>query len=236
MYWSGRNPETVGWGNVDQWGRYGSIGWYLGFEGAISGSRPHRISETGWGTGSAYLENSKTTQAKYMARLYLDLYGRGVNRSTAYEFVDGQDNGFGYYGLADYNVNPKPAFYEMKSLLSLLADPGSTFSPTDKFTFYLAGNLSNVNHLLMEKRNGKRYLAIWLGVQGCNPDPVPTGPCLDAQVQPQTVTLSMQTSPSAATLYTLDSNGNMSSAKLPFANSATNVSVTDQVSIVELDP
>ena len=236
MYWSALNPETPGFGGTDQWGKYGSISWYLGYESVMSGSRPHRITETGWGTGTGYYENSPATQAKYLARLYLDLYGRGVDRSAMYEFVDGHDGGFGWYGLVDYNVNPKPSFYEMKSLIGLLGDPGSTFSPTGKFDFHLAGSTSNVNHLLMQKRNGKDYLAIWLGVQSCNPNPPSGGPCADEPIRPQVVTLSTQQTPSAARWYTFDSNGNMFNGKLSFANNTTVLTVTDQVSVVELDP
>ena len=233
IYWSARNPETLGWGNGDQWGTYGSLDWDLNWEAVMSGKRPHRISETGWGTGNFWLEVSPATQAKYLARLYLDLYGRGVNRSTMYQFIDDKQDSFGYYGLVDYSLNRKPSFYEMKSLLGLLSDRGPNFYST-KFNFHLGGNSSHLEHLTMQKRNGKTYIAFWLGVQSC--DPTVTTVCADHPVPPQRVTLSTQATPSAATLYTFDANGTMNSSKLAFSGNVTSLNVTDQVSVVEVDP
>ena len=234
IYFSARNPETKGFGGGFKYGEYGTIDFSLNYSAVISGSKPQRISETGYGSGTARFEVSSVTQAKYIARLYLDLYGRHVDRSTMYELVDGDDGGFGHYGLVDYNLNRKPAFYEMKGLIGLLSDPGSTFTPSIAFQFYLGGNSANVDHLLLQKRNGKRYLAIWLGVQSC--DPWAPVDCIDAPVPPQGVTLATQSTPSNAILYTFDASGSMSSAKLSFSNNATNLNVTDQVSVIELDP
>ena len=42
----------------------------------------------------------------------------------------------------------------------MLEDPGKPFQPT-KFEYTLRGDISNIDHALLQKRNGKFYLILW---------------------------------------------------------------------------
>ncbi len=234
VYWSARNPETSGWGNPSAWGLYGSLAYDLGTGAIVSGSKPQRISETGFGSAHRSLELSPATQAKYLARAYFTYFQQGITRTATYELLDGLDGAFGYYGLVDYYLNPKPVYYEMKSLIGLLSDPGESAKPSAPFAYQLSGPTTNVQHVLLQKQNGKRFMALWLAVPSC--DPNVSGRCADLTFPAQSITLTTQTAPSSASVYTFDGRGSMTNQKLAFSNGSATVSVTDQVSIVELDP
>lgn len=234
VYWSAHNPETSGWGNPSQWGLYGSMAWNLGYGAIVSGSLPQWISETGYGTANQSLGVSAATQAKYLARAYFTYFQQGIPRTATYELLDAHDGAFGAYGLTDSNLNPKPVYYEMKSLIGLLSDPGAPSKPSVKFAYQLSGATSNVQHVLLQKQNGKHFMALWLAMPSCNAGV--SGECADQTVPAQSINLATQAGQSAASVYTFDSSGNMSNQKLTFSNGSATVSVTDQVSIVELDP
>ena len=122
----------------------------------------------------------------------------------------------------------------MKSLIALLRDPGPSFTPSTPIAFQLSGATANVEHVLLQNRSGKRYVALWLDLPSCNP--LAAGPCADVAVPAQTVALAVKSAPAAAHLYTFNSGGQMSSQGLAFSNGSATFAVTDQISIVELDP
>jgi len=234
IYWAGHNPETNGWGNPSPWGFYGSLAFNLGYGTIMSGSLPERVSETGFGTANQAQGVSRATQAKYLARAYFSYFQKNVPWTATYELLDGNDGAFGAYGLVDYNLNPKPAYTEMKSLMGLLSDPGGTSTTMAEFGYQLSGATSNVQHVLLQKKDGKRFLVLWLALPSCNPNV--SGACADQAVPAQSVAVATQASASAASVYTFDSSGNMINTVLPMSNGSATVSVTDQVSVVELDP
>lgn len=64
----------------------------------------------------------------------------------------------------------KPEFYATKSLLGLLSDPGASFRP-DSLNLLIEGGGSDLQHLLLQKRNGRHYLLLWRDVKVCEPYP-----------------------------------------------------------------
>lgn len=161
----------------------------------MTGDRPIVVTETGWHNAvddktASQRGVSEQVSAKYITRQYLDNFNFGIKRTFMYELMDerpvsSQENRF---GLVRYDGTPKPAFYAVKNLVSLLNDtPGSTASGT--LDFSLTGNVANIRHTLLQKSNGEFFLALWLHT-----------PSTDASVSQQ-VTLNLATPISQAATY-----------------------------------
>ncbi|MDQ3104037.1 MAG: hypothetical protein M3Q87_02225, partial [Actinomycetota bacterium] len=60
----------------------------------------------------------------------------------------------------------KPEFYATSRLLKLLADVGPAFSPSP-FEMTVSGATPDVQHLLLQKRDGRHYLVLWRDVDVC---------------------------------------------------------------------
>ncbi len=225
-YFSGRNPGTAGWGSNG----YGSIVWNLASVNTTCSGKPVMATETGYQTLSSLSHSvPETVAAKYVPRLFLEQWLRGIRRTYLYELIDlpqsntSADRGF---GLLRADFSRKPAFNALANLTGLLADPGSAFTLTD-LPYQLSGDTSNVHHLLLQKRNGNFFLALWVEESCYDVDAKKS-----IAVRPRQVTV--QTSSAiAATLHVLDSAGNMTSSTLDKASSHT-FTVTDTVSILEL--
>jgi hypothetical protein len=227
-YFGGFNPGTSGWGNLSQYGIYGSLTFNLNICAIVSGSKPILSTETGYSNLSSQQGSiDSRTLARYAPRTYLEHFLRGVARTTTYEFYDEPGNGnFASFGLVSATNVPKSSYYALQSLIKTLADPGTAFLPK-AVSYYLSGNLNSVHHLLMQKRDGTYELAIWVETQGYNPSTQ-----TDMTVAPQTVTLQPATVPGTATIATIGDGGTITSNSLPFSGKAATFSVDDHVSII----
>lgn len=227
-YFSGYNPGTAGWGSLDQFGIYGSISWNRNVGAVVSGTKPSISTETGY---SSSLTNpggvDSRTLARYIPRLYLEHFLNGIDRTTLYEFYDepgiGEFNSFGLVGL---NNAPKSSYYAVQSLIRLLADPGTVFSTTP-LSYGLNGNIANVQHLLLQKRDGTHELVLWVETESF--DPVAK---TDITVPPQTVTLQPPTLPVTASLATIGDTGTVTSSALTFPNGIATFAIDDHVTVV----
>src|SRR5262249_24858802 len=100
--------------------------------------------------------------ARYMPRVFLEQWLYGIKRTYIYELVDvGSSVSGNGYGLLHTDFSPKPGFTALKNFIALLSDPGPAFQPAG-LPLKLSGQTSNVQHLLLQKRDGRFYLAIWL--------------------------------------------------------------------------
>jgi len=106
------------------------------------------------------------------------------------------------------------------------------YAQPGKLDYTLAGQTQNVYHSLLEKSDGTFYLAVWVGVQGADPN----NPSTVYTIAPQNVTLSANTPIGGATTYILDDLGNMTSAPAELTNGSLNISVTDRVTLIALLP
>jgi len=64
----------------------------------------------------------------------------------------------------------KPEFYATKNLLGLMSDRGPRFQP-GSLNLAIEGGGTDLQHLLLQKRNGKHYLLLWRDVEVCEPYP-----------------------------------------------------------------
>ena len=227
-YFSGRNPGTGGWGSNG----YGSIVWNLTGVNTTCAGKPVITTETGYQTIASMSHSvPEAVSAKYVPRVFLEQWLRNIRRTYLYELIDlpkgntSADNGF---GLLRPDFSRKPAFSALSNVMTLLADPGPAFSPAS-LSFQLSGDVSNVHHLLLQKRSGSFFLALWV-----------EEPCYDVDgkkpiaVRPRQVTVQTP-SATGAMLHVLDSAGAMTTQTLDSSPSHT-FEVTDSVSILELGP
>ncbi len=161
----------------------------------VSGDRPIVATETGWhnavnDSNASQKGVSEKVSSKYIPRLFLEYFNRGVTRTFLHELMDlrAQPDMENNFGLIRADGTPKPAFYALKNLISLLQDPQGS-SASGSLSYYLTGNTKNVRHTLLKKSNGDLYLVMWLDVTST-----------DAAVS-QKVTLNLVTPTQQATTY-----------------------------------
>lgn len=192
-------------------------------------ARPVVATETGYFTfneGSSSNQGvSEAAQAKYLPRLLLEYFRRGVARTYLYEFVDtwsatnaafNNTNRESHFGLiavsgpgASVTPREKPAFTNLKNLIAILQDPGTPFEPAS-LGFTLSGsNQTALRHVLLQKRDGSFWLILWQNVSSFN-----TATYTDVTPADQTVTITFNQPVGAVTCY------RPSAGVSPVANSA----------------
>jgi hypothetical protein len=194
---------------------------------SISGDRPIVVTETGWhtATNSASSQKGVSEQvaAKYIPRQYLENFNWGIQRTFMYELMDEkpeatQENSF---GLIRYDGSPKPAFYAVKNLVSLLNDTSSR-STLGTLNFSLTGDTTNLHHTLLQKTNGDYFLVLWSNATST-----------DASLS-QSVTLNLSTPISQATTFL--SNRSTDATGQYNAPTQLALNVMDEPLIVKLTP
>lgn len=222
-YFGGHNPGTGGWGG----GGYGSIAWNLANANGAWPGKPVITTETG------YMNNLSIQDAvpedvagKYFPRVFLEQWMHGIKRTYIYELVDEATKGSSQFGLLHSDFSAKPGFNAIKNMLGLLSDPGPAFQ-AGGLNFKLSGNLTNVHHLLLEKRDGTFYLAIWVE-QTCYD--VNTRKELSVAAQQVTVQTGQQM---RTNVHRIDASGNMQTSTLGVGQTQK-VEVSDLLTILEI--
>jgi hypothetical protein len=216
-----------------------------------TGTKPMIATETGYHNAlngpsppKAQRAVSELAAGKYMPRLLLDQFNLRFVRTYLYELIDlradpssGQPNS--HFGLLRNDGSEKPAYTAVRSLLGLLADPGPPFR-TSTLSFALSGQTERVHRTLLQKRDGRFFLALWQerssfdnGARKGAPDD--RAARRDLAVPDQQVTVNVRNHLVSATLHRLDDAGQMSSAPVKFArNGDITLRVSDRVEVLEL--
>lgn len=173
---------------------------------------------------------SQLAQGKYVPRAFLGYLAAGIKRSYVYELLDGfavpsntEDN----FGLVTTAGVEKPAFTSMMNLISLLADPGASFTP-GTLSLSITGTTANVNTLLFQKRNGNYYLAIWVEENSYN-----TSTKADISNPTQFIIVSV---PSGVEAWTLYDPSISTSAQSSGGSNNIGINVPDYPLILEIVP
>jgi hypothetical protein len=157
-YFGGWNPGTLGWGG----GGYGSIDWNLNLAKNAWPGIPVVTTETGYRNDPSNSQGlPEDVSGRYLPRLPLEQWMHGIKRTYLYELADLSAHDGGSFGLLHSDFSPKPGYSALQNLLHLLSDPGPPFTPGE-LSFKLSGDLNNVQHLLLQKRNRTFYLALWV--------------------------------------------------------------------------
>ena len=171
-YPGGRHPETDGWGDDGYGGREWTIE-HLGRK--QSPSDPVVATEGGYSTatGAGPTNIPEDVHGKYVPRLFLHAFDGGFRRFCSYELVDewpdpAKANPEANFGLLRNDLSEKPAYGALKNLVELLEDSGPAFTPRP-LGYALSGEVGSLRHLLLQKRDGRFYLVLWLGKPSWDP-------------------------------------------------------------------
>jgi hypothetical protein len=232
IYFGGRNPGSGGWGEGDAQGHfYGSFDWWIDQGNVNAPGSPDLVTETGY---LAYPSATQTgtipesVEASYTPRTLLIAFTKGIKRTYLYELVDeSADTG---YGLLANDFSAKPAYTAVKNLIGTLKDPGSSFTAA-KLNYSVSGNTNTMQHLLLQKRDGSYWLVLWLEQSSYDSTNV-----VSTKVTPQNVTLSIGAGTKLGELVQFDTSGNATTTALPSGDYATPLTLSDQVTIVQVQP
>jgi hypothetical protein len=173
-YKGGWNPGFAG-----SWGygytNYLSDALAISLAGITNPNQPVMSTETGYthatytkttqlgypaGTLEPYDANSISEEhaAVYIPRIALTGWIDGIERTYIYELLSspGED-----YGLMRGDGSLKSGFGALEQLLNYLDDPGPAFE-VQPLAYTISGVVPNMEHLLVQKRNGKYGLILWL--------------------------------------------------------------------------
>lgn len=225
IYFGGRYPGTPGWGNGDPEGHsYGSTLWWVDNGNIDAPDVPDIVTETGYLTPSkaAPYTLPQTVAAKYVPRTILTMFNAGIIKDYAYELMDDSQE----YGLYTSALSRKLSAVAVSNMLGLLEDRGPGFQ-TGNLNYTMSGNSSTVQHLLLQKRNGTFWLALWNETPSYNEI---TNTTISVPTQNVTITLSDAVIVSIDNLSDQGTFENSPVSKL----SKTTVKVTDTVTFVEI--
>jgi hypothetical protein len=159
-YAGGLPPTSGGWGI--------ELGRALAEARTVCGDRPLWSTECGYHNRieqTGHPGVSEAAAAKYLPRMHALLFGLGLERRYSYELADekpdpGMTDMEQHFGLLRSDGSRKPAFIALRNLIRILRDPGTGFSP-GRLDYTLTGDLRNVRHLLLQKRDGSYWLLLW---------------------------------------------------------------------------
>ena len=132
---------------------------------AICKNKPIIATETGYHNAVM----SEKAASKYLLRLFLEYFNRGIKRTYTYELIDlkvnpARDYDQYNFGLLRYDGSPKPDFIALKNTIKLLNDNDDSIETPIKINtldYYIEGNRKNIHHTLLQKRNNNFYLILW---------------------------------------------------------------------------
>ncbi|MBE9076332.1 hypothetical protein IQ241_03305 [Romeria aff. gracilis LEGE 07310] len=186
------SPTVAYWNNANQLGEvdcdYGAMHSYAGGNPPgtdleqhwipsaklICPAKPVIATESGWhnAISSTYGQPgvSEDAAGKYVPRLFLEYFNRGIRRAYINELINRyQNSGMeGNFGLLRWDGSPKPAFIALKNFIALIRDDvEGEFSPS-ALSYSISGGNSDVHHTLLQKHNGNFYLILWQEVRSFN--------------------------------------------------------------------
>jgi hypothetical protein len=126
------------------------------------------------------MHRNANVQAKYEQRLLLLQYEKDMAIIGRSQLADAkpnkQGNKFDHIGYLKYDGSPKPVYYAIRNLLSLLGEAKwdrnrqewlypPNFIP-NSLDYDLIGNTANIKQLLFQKSDGRFFLVLWQEVEG----------------------------------------------------------------------
>lgn len=158
-YLDGRHPGTLGWGDFG----YGSLDYHFMLANKTTPGLPVVSTETGY----AHRDVPEAIIARYLPRLLLEHFRRGIKRTYLYELADSVNPGL--FGLLDGAGNKRLSYSSVHVLLHALADPGPAFTvkPLD---YDIRQAPDDLRHMAFAKRDGSYVLALWLEQSSYDPN------------------------------------------------------------------
>jgi hypothetical protein len=234
----GYQAATLQWGNMHSYPAGGlpsnvSNSWIPQWR-KIAGTKPLAVTETGYHNCPTCFGNgvSERASGKYYSRLWFEYFNRGVVRTNAYELIDqgiSSTDREKNWGLLRNDGSPKPQFTATKNLIALLdGEQGASCSP-GRLDYTLSGDMTAaVHHTLLQKCDGRFYLALWQEVSVWN-----TSSKSDVSNADRSITLTLSRPASAINVYRPVSGTNKVAGN---TGSSISLRVPDEVLLVEIVP
>lgn len=208
-------------------------------------SKPLAATEAGCATDTD--GTSESAHGKYIPRMFLEYFRKGLPRTYSYEFVDeftDPNDREARFGLLRRDLTPKPAYTALKNLLALLADPVQPGAKPQKpgsldFTLSVSpsgewNRTQDVHSQLFQKRNGDFYFCVWHEV--ANEDNS-TKPRRQIAVPPLPAELIVKTPiQGQVSLYEWDEQGNRSEKRVTLTGGHLSLLVPDRVMVIRISP
>ena len=146
------------------------------------GNKPMCATETGYFTGTSKFSIAETNQAKYVPRLFLEYFRKGIPRTCIYELVDlfnDPANDQDCRGLLRNDLTPKPAYVALKNLITLLSDRGAAYEPGSlDYSIRVTppsgySRTQYIRNMLFQKRDGTFWIVLYheiANTASTNPD------------------------------------------------------------------
>ena len=229
------NAHPYTGGRMPAWSAYGSNqAKVIAQAGLTSVGKPVMATETGYHnareTKDTHPPASERAAAAYLPRLLLTHFEMGVPRTFLYELLDLKaDSGMSkrdlHFGLIRNDGTEKPQFHAVQGLLELLSE--DTQHKAGELAYSLDGP-DDLHSLLLQKKNGAFYLALWRGVSTYN-----TAEREDIKVEGKTVQLELPTS-SELNIHRFESDGKLN--KESKTARTLDLKLAERVVIVEIRP
>jgi len=233
-YLGPRRPENYGgYGGSSVYGNYGGDTTDMSQGHVESGTKPVCSTEGGYGdptvSDSSGGDVPWYVQSWYDVRYFLSHHLMGIPVTYLYQLANGGYDDSYANGLISWDGTHKPVYTAVKNFQALNADPGPSFSPTP--LNYSISMGSSGNHDLLQDRTGRYKLWVWNGGVDCTPS---GGGCSAQLTVPSTTsTLQLASVPSAATQYTINGDGSVTTTNLTPSTSIS-LTVSDAPSMVVL--
>ena len=233
------NSHTYTGGAMPMVSGYGSLKFNLDKAALNSRADPVVVTETGYhnavNTQNGHRPVSEEIAAVYIPRLLLSYFDKGIVRTYLYEFINAFSdstltNREAAFGLLRNDGSEKPVYRAVQTLLRLLEDPGSAFQP-GSLHYELSGNTRGVQQVLLQKRDGTFYLALWIEASGWDRDAR-----RELRVSDQQLSLKVGQPVGQVTRYTFGGNGQAVPTSLTLQAGQLELSLSDKLTLLELSP
>lgn len=226
-YMAGRHPGTPGWGD----GGYGSIDWNLAFAKRYAPGKAIITTETGYYDDPAVGDSAPPAiVGRYMPRLLLEQFRKGVQRTYIYELIDDPTPGVAArsgFGLVGADGSSKPAFRAVAGLMRIFSDRGGDGIP-QSFTYTLEGGDANLRQMAFQRRDGTMLLALWIEAPGFD-----VGSRQMIVVPPQTVRIAAPAALPLARSYRWLEDGSVLEETTGAGHADLSVAVNDALTVLQ---
>ena len=223
-YPSGRPPGFRGYGPQHN----ASIGGFIREASTVHGSHRVYSTETGYCTNDRPWSTPAAINGVYEPRMFLEQFMAGVARTYQYQFADYGSGQFSQCGLLTADLQPRPAYSALRGLIETLGDRGPAFRP-GMLDYELGGDVTDVDHLLLQKRDGTTYLLLWIEQSGYD-----TAKQSAIAIAPRHIRLTVRTPLRGASIATFDDDGHLQTRALDARGENAELTISDHVSIVRL--
>jgi hypothetical protein len=157
-------PDSAGAGSLDE---------AIADAKGLAPGLPIWITETGWsvaGPGCAISQWFVTdnAQAKYIPRMLMEAFIRGIKHCALYTLMDDDRNPPRYHGLTKQDMSKRPAYAALKRTLAVYAQTGAKPTTLGKLEYQVSAPASVHQLPLMQKSDGRFLITLWNDVDSYN--------------------------------------------------------------------